>query len=170
MASPGPFVAALRAVILRDLAAVRREIEAYPDDASPWAEHGGMANPGGNLAMHLAGNLEHFIGRVLGGSDYVRDRDREFAGRDRSRAEIVAALDSASAAVARTLDGLDDEALLAVYPQDFGGRRLTTGVFLTQLAVHLAYHLGQLDAHRRAVTGDRGAVGAMSIADLPAAP
>jgi uncharacterized damage-inducible protein DinB len=169
VASPGPFVTALRTVLLRDLSTVRREIEAYPDDVSPWAEHGGLANPGGNLALHVAGNLQHFIGRNLGGSDYVRDRDAEFARRSGSRADIVAAVEAARAAVERTLGGLGDEALSAAYPQEVGGRRLVTGDFLTHLAVHLAYHLGQLDAHRRAVTGDRSGVGAMGLDALPGA-
>ena len=41
---------------------------------------------------------------------------------------------------------LGDEALSAAYPHEVGGRRLVTGDFLTHLVVHLAYHLGQLDA------------------------
>jgi len=167
VSSPGPFVTALRTVLLRELGAVRREIEAYPDDMTPWVEVPGLPNTGGNLALHIAGNLRHFLGRNMGGIEYVRDRDSEFARREGSRAELLAAVDGALAAVERTLGSLGDEALLAVYPQAVGGRRLVTGDFLTHLAVHLAYHLGQLDAHRRAVTGDRSGVGAMALDAIP---
>ncbi len=69
----------LAAILARDLAALRREIEAYPDDALPWREVPGLTNPGGTLALHVAGNLQHYVGHVLGGSGYVRDRPAEFA-------------------------------------------------------------------------------------------
>ena len=69
-------------VLDRDLAQLRGEVEAYPDDASLWRLHPGIFNSGGGgggLVLHLTGNLLHFIGAVLGGSGYVRDRDAEFA-------------------------------------------------------------------------------------------
>jgi hypothetical protein len=34
------------------------------------------------------------------------------------------------------------------------------------LAVHLGYHLGQIDYHRRAVTGDSASVDALSLQPL----
>ena len=55
---------AVRALILRELGAVRRSLEAYPDDASVWAEPPGLSNPGGTLALHVAGALKHqFVDR-----------------------------------------------------------------------------------------------------------
>jgi hypothetical protein len=48
-------------------------------------------------------------------------------------------------------------------------RRVNTGEFLTHLATHLAYHAGQLDFHRRVVTGDSTGVGAVSPLELPSA-
>jgi hypothetical protein len=44
---------------------------------------------------------------------------------------------------------------------------MRTDQFLLHLAVHLAYHLGQIDYHRRLVTGDPAGVDAISPADLP---
>ena len=64
----------VRTVILRELRALDREIAAYPDDQSPWKAPEGISNSAGNLALHMAGNLRHFIGAVLGGSGYVRDQ------------------------------------------------------------------------------------------------
>ena len=46
----------------RELAAVQREIEAYPNDDSLWQLAPGISNSGGTLALHLAGNLRHFVG------------------------------------------------------------------------------------------------------------
>ena len=162
-------VVAVRISLLRELGAMRRTIAAYPDDASVWATNGGMPNSSGTLALHCAGNIQHFVGRMLGGTPYVRDRDAEFARRDVPRAELDAGLAAASVAVEQALS---DERLAqldveAAYPQPFADRHISTGTMLVHLAAHLAYHLGQMDAHRRAVTGAHDGVGAMGMTELP---
>jgi len=156
----------LRSVILRDLETVRAEVEAYENEADLWAMPGGVPNSGGTLALHLAGNLEHFVGAVLGGSGYVRDREAEFGDRDVPRAEIVARIDAAIENVRAAFDQLDDDRLGDPFPQEVAGTQLSTGRFLTHLATHFAYHLGQLDYHRRAVTGQTEGVGAQSVKAL----
>ena len=80
----------IRALFQRELRALRREIEAYPDERQLWETPGGVANSAGNLALHVCGNLQHFIGARLGDTGYVRDRDAEFARRGVSRSEILA--------------------------------------------------------------------------------
>ena len=159
-----PLVAAL---LRRELAALRRSVEAYPDDASVWRLPAGVPNAAGTLVLHCAGNLCHYLGAVLGGDGYRRDRDAEFARRDVPRAELLAELDAAAAAVDRGLAGRTDAELDAEYPEAVGGRRLAARDFVLHLAAHLAYHLGQVDYHRRAVTGDARAVGAVALAELP---
>ena len=154
-------------VLLRELAAVRRSIEAYPDDRSIWEERPGLPNAGGTLALHVCGNLRHYVGAVLGGSGYVRDRDAEFAARGVPRARILQTIDEARAEVARALETLPAERLTAPFPEPVAGRAVTTRDFLVHLATHLAYHLGQLDYHRRAVTGDARSIGAVASAELP---
>ena len=47
----------------------------FPDDETVWRTLPGVPNSAGNLALHVAGNLQHFVGAVLGGSAYVRDED-----------------------------------------------------------------------------------------------
>ena len=155
-------ISTIQAALLRELAAVQRSIEAYPDDASLWALPTGLPNAGGTLGLHLAGNLQHYVGAVLGGSGYRRDRAAEFARRDVPRAELLAELSATITAVERTLPTLSEQSLAQPYPETIGGQTLTTGAFLVHLATHLAYHLGQLDYHRRAVTGDARGVGAVS--------
>ena len=49
---------------------------------------------------------------------------------------------------------------------EVGGIRLTTGRFLLHLEGHFAYHLGQLDYHRRVVTGIGTSVGALPLPAL----
>ena len=159
----------LEAILLRDLAAVRRSVEAYPDEASLWATRPGLPNVGGTLALHLAGNLQHYLGAVLGQSGYRRDRDAEFARRDVPRAELLTELEAARTAIGRGMAAAGKSDLSALYPEPIAGRRVAVEAFLLHLATHLAYHLGQLDYHRRAVTGDRTSVGALAAAELPIA-
>jgi hypothetical protein len=74
-------VGAIGTMMLRELVTLRKQIEAYPSDESLWKVVPGISNSGGTLALHLAGNLQHFIGAVLGSTGYIRDRDAEFSVR-----------------------------------------------------------------------------------------
>lgn len=156
----------LEKLIARDLAALRREIEAYPDEASIWATPPGVTNSAGTLVLHLTGNLRHFIGARLGGVDFVRDRDAEFTDRNVSRAELALMIERTVGIVQETLREQSDDDLRREYPQPVAGARLGTGLFLAHLATHLAYHLGQVDYHRRLVTGSGVTIGAQSIPEL----
>jgi hypothetical protein len=153
----------LATVITRDLRAFRRELEAYPDDASVWRQVPGLPNSGGTLALHVAGNLQHFLGSILGRDGYKRDRESEFARRDVPRSELIAGLEAAAASVERTLETVLD----LPYPEPIAKRTLGTQLFLVHLATHLAYHLGQLDYHRRMVTGNAQGMDAVSVRELP---
>ena len=157
---------AVTTLLLRELRAVRRAIEAYPDDASPWVEVPGLANSGGTLALHIAGNLRHFIGLHLGGVPYVRDRPAEFARRGVTRAELIAGIDAAMGAVERGMAAATDAVLAMPFPEPINGRRIAAGDWVTHLATHLAWHLGQLDSHRRVVTGQAQPIGAVSPNEL----
>src|SRR5262245_22962723 len=110
-------IATLRTMFRRDIAAVRRQIEAYPDDDSLWKAVPGTPNTGGTFGLHLAGNLQHFFGAILAKDGYVRDRDAEFTLRNVSRAEILRGLDDAAASVEKTLKGMDDVDLQLPYPE-----------------------------------------------------
>jgi uncharacterized damage-inducible protein DinB len=158
----------VQTMVLRELAAVRRSVEAYPNDESLWILPSGLPNAGGTLVLHLAGNLQHYFGAVLGGSAYQRDRPAEFSRRDVPRAEMLAELDAARVAIEHTIPQLTEEVLAAPYPERIAGHVVTTDIFLVHLASHVAYHLGQLDYHRRVVTGDALGVGALSAAEIAA--
>lgn len=153
-------------LLLRDLAALQREMAAYPDDASLWRVVPGIANSGGTLALHLAGNLRSFIGAVLGGSDYVRDREREFTATGLSREDVRLELADAEIQVMRALTTLDLARLDLEYPHVLAETRLRTDVFLMHLATHASYHLGQIDYHRRIITGNAATAMTLSIPAL----
>src|SRR6188768_3746246 len=93
----------------RDLNKLKTEIVQYTDEADIWTVTHDIANPAGVLCLHIAGNLRHFFGAVLGGTDYVRDRDAEFASQGIARNELLAEVDAALADVKRTLAKLSDD-------------------------------------------------------------
>jgi uncharacterized damage-inducible protein DinB len=142
-----------RRLILRDVDGLKRQLQAYHDESDIWLTPHGIGNSPGNIALHVAGNLQHYIGKVLGDSDYQRDRDSEFARNNVPLSELTADLDAAAAAVNKTLSSLPDSRLTELYPLSFGDVQLITGRFLAHLCGHLAYHLGQVDYHRRITTG-----------------
>ena len=86
-------VTPIKTVMLRELRALEREIAAYPDDATVWQTPSGISNSAGNLALHMAGNLRHFIGHALAGTNYVRDRNAEFSAKGMTRDELRAVIE-----------------------------------------------------------------------------
>lgn len=139
----------LRALFDRDLARLRQEIVAYRDEQSLWITEGTVANSAGNLYLHLVGNLQTYVGGVLGQTGYVRDREAEFALKHVPRVELLAQVDSTVVVVHATLDTLSEADLQKEFPQLVFAQPTSTGFLLTHLTTHLAYHLGQINYHRR---------------------
>ena len=151
----------LALIFARELNTLRAEVLAYPDDASLWASPAGAPNAGGTLVLHLCGNMRHFIGAGLGNSGYVRDRDAEFSTRGTSRAQLAALIHITLAEVTLAMHSFPVERLGETL--QIGPHTLPLQRGLLHLASHLAYHVGQLDYHRRIVCGDVQGVGAMGI-------
>ncbi|HYJ90476.1 MAG TPA: DinB family protein [Pyrinomonadaceae bacterium] len=133
----------------RDLAKLRQEVESYPNEADLWKKSGDIPNSAGNLALHLTGNLKHFIGAVLGESGYVRDRPAEFASMGVSREQILADIDETLSILKTAINKLTDDDFAKTYPIEVFGEPMSTGYFLVHLTTHFNYHLGQIDYHRR---------------------
>src|SRR3982750_2594384 len=153
-------------LFVRELETFQREIEMFPDDASLWKTLPGVSNSVGNLGAHLAGNVQHFIGAVLGKSGYVRQRDHEFARREGTRAEIIADLQAAIDAVKKYLPAMTDADLAREYPDAVGGVKMRTGLFLAHLVSHAGFHLGQADYLRRTLNNDARVAGTMPLGPL----
>ncbi len=163
------FVSAIGTLLLRELVTLRKEVEAYPSDSDLWKVVPGITNSGGTLALHLTGNLQHFIGAVLGGSGFLRDRDAEFSTRGLSKDELIGRVEQTTAALTRTFGSLTDAVLASRYPEPVAKVRVSTGDFLVHLEGHLAYHLGQIDYHRRMTTGTGALRGALAPGKLVSA-
>lgn len=159
----------IAAILDRDLRALRREVEAYPNEQGLWQEIPGISNVGGTLVLHLAGNIQHYLGARLGRTGYMRDRPAEFTRRDVSRAELVREIEAARAAVQSALPSSAVSNLEAEFPEAVGSAQVKIGDYLVHLTTHFAYHLGQIDYHRRTVTGQETTVDAMRPAELSSA-
>lgn len=157
-AGPGAeAVASLAEQFDRHLELLASEVQAYEESASMWRSLPGTPNSGGTLALHLVGNLQHWIGACLGDSGYVRDRAAEFGDRGVSQHEMLMRVARTRETVARVLGGLDPATLGTTFPSlpdHYAGRSVAW--FLGHLLGHLGYHLGQLNYHRRIVAGGRG--------------
>jgi hypothetical protein len=149
----------------RELESFGREIGLFSNDDDIWRTLPGVTNSVGNLAMHVAGGLQHFVGEMLGHTGYTRDRELEFNRRSGSRADVIAELDRARAVVRQVVPRLTDDVLSAPFPGPFPGPAVCTRLFLVHLCTHAAMHLGQAGYLRRALTGD-----ATSSEPVPMAP
>jgi len=156
----------VRRLLTRELQAFAREVELFPDDESLFRTVPGVTNSAGNLALHVSGNLQHFVGAVLGGSGYVRNRDAEFQSKSGRREDVARGLHETVAVVSETLGRLSEDALEKPYPQPVAGLELPCRLFLIHLAVHLSLHLGQAGYLRRIVTGDARSSGPVSLQAL----
>lgn len=143
-------LAELSVLLQRDVDRLIAEVEAYPTDESLWVLPEGLANSGGNLVLHLVGNLNHYIGARLGATGYLRDRPAEFSTRGLSRAELVARLHATRNMLGQVLAAPLD--LDAVYPENVLGQEMTVRFFLPHLYGHLNWHRGQVNIHRRLMT------------------
>jgi hypothetical protein len=152
--------------LVRELEGFKRELALFPDDQSVWKTAPGITNSAGNLALHLAGNLQYFIGSLLGGTGYVRNRDAEFGRTSGSRADIYAELDAAIAVIRTVLPGVSDERLNQDFPEAVMGLKFRTGTFLLHLCSHAGFHLGQASYLRRIVTGDATSSGPIPLGPM----
>ena len=143
------FIQSIQKIIDRDLTVLENEIALYPSDQLVWATTGAIKNSAGNLSLHLCGNLQHYIGAVLGHSGYIRNRDNEFAAHGIPRIELLNEISKTKNSVALALGSLQQNVLSMPYPEEVFKVPMTTEYFLIHLTSHLGYHLGQINYHRR---------------------
>jgi uncharacterized damage-inducible protein DinB len=120
---------------VRDLAEPLNEAEFWIKPLDP-------GNSVGHLVLHLSGNLNHFVGAQLGGTGYVRQREREFTETQvPSKADALRQLDDAAALFRRVVSDLSAEQLAAPHPEARLGIVVRA---LTNVLSHFALHRGQM--------------------------
>lgn len=139
----------LQLLFKRDLNKLKVEIESYKDEKKIWCVDKQIKNSAGNLCLHLVGNLNTYIGATLGNTNYSRNRELEFSLKYIPAAELVNKIEATIEVVNTILNNLTDKQMEDEYPLLVFDNKTSGGYFLVHLAAHLAYHLGQINYHRR---------------------
>jgi hypothetical protein len=135
----------------RDIQKLHYEIELYKDESKIWKILDGTSNSGGNLALHLVGNLNTYFGKNLGNTGYVRNREAEFTSKNIPKEILLKAIFDVKDVVSNVLQNLSYEQMKGIYPEEVLGYEITTEYFLIHLHGHLTYHTGQINYHRRLI-------------------
>ena len=133
---------------------IRADFQAIPDDSIWKCPVPGQVSPA-NQVLHLTGNLRHFMGHLVGGSDYKRDRDREFKTEpSATKAEILAGWETACEETREVLQDLDDDQLLKEAPVERFPGGVPVHRYILRLLGHLTYHAGQIRSLYRILQND----------------
>ncbi len=135
----------------RDLDQLISEINLFKKETDIWKTKEGITNSAGNLTLHLLGNLNHFIGKTLGNTGYVRNRDEEFSLRNISKEKLISDLTDLKGTITNTLPKLSDEDLQKDFPVKIREEVFSVEKMLVFLLAHLNYHLGQVNYLRRII-------------------
>ena len=133
----------------RDLDRLKKEIELFNDENNLWRITGNVKNAAGNLCLHLVGNLNTYIGKNMGHSGYVRDRDAEFNLKNLPKKNLVQQVAETKEMVLSTLKNMTEDDLKQNHVEKIFDYEMTNEFFLLHLASHLSYHLGQINYIRR---------------------
>ena len=130
----------------RDFAEKVHELAGGLSEEQFWTRPYPYGNSFGHLTLHILGNLNHFIGAALAGTDYVREREREFTEQSPPpKAEVLRRLDETIEMVVATLAAQADADWSAAYgatdAADFVRDRFSN--FL-RCATHFHHHVGQM--------------------------
>ncbi len=139
----------LKTLFVRDLNRLKDEIQLYNKEENLWVVDKQILNSAGNLCLHLIGNLNTYIGAEFGGTGYIRNRPEEFSLKNIPRAVIVGKIEDTIRMLEAAVGTLTEEQLENEYPQLVLAGKTSTQYFLIHLAMHLSYHLGQINYHRR---------------------
>ena len=136
-------IAALRARVTRVFPAqIRAAVEPLTDEQIWWRPNE-TSNSIGNLILHLAGSLNYYLGRNIGGIAFERDRAAEFAERrPLPKAEVMALFEEMVSRAELTFDGLTPERLSQPSPEPTMHELVIED--LINAAMHLSTHTGQI--------------------------
>ena len=139
----------LNRLFQRDLEKLKSEINLYQNEENLWLTQSNISNSAGNLCLHLLGNLNAFIGAALGKTGYIRQRDLEFSLKNVPKAELIVQLEHTMKVIETTLSVLTESKLQEDFPIEVFQEKTSNEFMLVHLTTHLAYHLGQINYHRR---------------------
>lgn len=139
----------LKTLFVRDLNRLKDEIQLYSKEETLWLIDKQILNSAGNLCLHLIGNLNTYIGAEFGNTGYSRNRPEEFSLKNIPRSVLISKIEDTISMLETIVGTLSEDQLESEYPQLVLADKTTTQYFLIHLTMHLSYHLGQINYHRR---------------------
>lgn len=133
----------------RDIRKLTDEVNLFKNEEDLWKIRGSVKNSGGNLVLHIIGNLNFYIGTTLAHTGYVRNRDQEFSKKGVPRKELVAQLEGLIPIIKNALSNFTGDRMEAEFPLPHDNAKKSNADILIHLLAHLNYHLGQVNYLRR---------------------
>lgn len=133
----------------RDIQKLMDEISQFQNEENIWRTTGSIQNSSGNLVLHFVGGMHYFIGNLLTNNGYIRNREEEFTTKNIARHVLLSDLQKIKTLVVKTISDLNQEQMEASFPIAFDNANNSVQYVLTQLLIHLNYHLGQINYLRR---------------------
>ena len=113
------------------------------NDQMIWWRANEKSNAIGNLVLHSAGSSRHHFGYVVGGTDFIRNRDAEFAERSEiPKSDLLARLTFAVNEADEVLKQFNPENLLKI--PNRGTRPTSYMEIIDYQLIHYAAHTGQI--------------------------
>lgn len=128
---------------------LKNEITQYENESAIWHVNSDIKNSAGTLTLHLCGNLNHNFGAVISGNGYVRNRDKEFTERNISKAELLRLITDTESTVLPVIESFTPEKMAEQFPEILNDEDQTVYDAIIRFSFHFAYHLGQINYHRR---------------------
>jgi hypothetical protein len=100
----------------RDLNRLITEIDLYKNEQNIWRIEEDILNSAGNLTLHIIGNLNTYIGKEIGKTNYIRNRELEFSQKGISKHELIKSLNETIDIVRKSLINLQQNELENEYP------------------------------------------------------
>ena len=103
------FLDNIKVLMNRELNQLSKEISLYKSEENIWVIGKEIANTAGNLTLHICGNLQHFIGNILGNSGYKRNREYEFSAKSVKKSELLKEIETTKDMVNSALQNLPEK-------------------------------------------------------------
>jgi hypothetical protein len=112
------------------------------NDEQLWWRANEQSNSVGNLVLHVSGGVMHYLCHLVGGFDYARDREKEFATKSMAKEELLAVFDAMVENTEKTFAKLQVTSLME--PSSVPRFYSTIYEDIFGIAMHVAAHTGQI--------------------------
>ena len=137
------FLAELRDRLLRMYPEQIRACLEKLTDEQLWWRPNDQTNSIGNLLLHLSGNINHYLGRGVATTGYMRNRRAEFDEKGPvPRVDLIARWESSLEVAQQALDSLTPERLLE--EAELGRESQQIARLFVAVTTHYNSHVGQI--------------------------